>query len=80
MTSLLPAHRPALYLAPMQDVTDLPFLKVKVESSEGNNQSFLLRVTFNEKPTVGTHTGKIKVETNNKDVPLVEIPVIVVAK
>jgi tRNA-dihydrouridine synthase C len=28
MTSLLPTHRPALYLAPMQDVTDLPFLKV----------------------------------------------------
>jgi len=28
MTSLLPPHRPALYLAPMQDVTDLPFLKV----------------------------------------------------
>jgi tRNA-dihydrouridine synthase len=28
MTSLLPANRPALYLAPMQDVTDLPFMKV----------------------------------------------------
>jgi tRNA-dihydrouridine synthase len=28
MTSLFPPDRPVLYLAPMQDVTDLPFLKV----------------------------------------------------
>ncbi len=28
MRDLLPADRPALYLAPMQDVTDLPFLEV----------------------------------------------------
>ena len=28
MTSLFPAGRPALYLAPMQDVTDLPFMRV----------------------------------------------------
>lgn len=28
MIDLLPTGRPALYLAPMQDVTDLPFLKV----------------------------------------------------
>lgn len=28
MTQLLPADRPALYLAPMQDVTDLPFMRV----------------------------------------------------
>ena len=28
MTELLPAHRPALYLAPMQDVTDLTFMRV----------------------------------------------------
>ena len=28
MTDLFPADRPVLYLAPMQDVTDLPFLKV----------------------------------------------------
>ncbi len=28
MKDLLPADRPALYLAPMQDVTDLPFLEV----------------------------------------------------
>jgi tRNA-dihydrouridine synthase C len=28
MTDLLPPDRPALFLAPMQDVTDLPFLKV----------------------------------------------------
>ena len=28
MTSLFPADRPVLYLAPMQDVTDLPFMRV----------------------------------------------------
>jgi len=28
MTDLFPAERPVLYLAPMQDVTDLPFMKV----------------------------------------------------
>src|SRR6478735_6478123 len=28
MRDLLPSHRPALVLAPMQDVTDLPFMRV----------------------------------------------------
>lgn len=28
MTDLFPANRPVLYLAPMQDVTDLPFMRV----------------------------------------------------
>ena len=28
MTPLYPSGRPVLYLAPMQDVTDLPFLRV----------------------------------------------------
>lgn len=31
MTSLYPADRPVLYLAPMQDVTDLPFMRVMHE-------------------------------------------------
>ena len=60
--------------------SDLPFLVVKVESVEGNKQAYLLRVTFKERPTLGTHNGKIRVETNHKDVPLLEIPVTVVAK
>ena len=60
--------------------SDLPFIKVKVESVEGNNQTYLLRVTFSARPPLGTHTGKIKIETNHKDVPLLEIPVTVVAK
>lgn len=60
--------------------SDLPYLKVKIESAEGNGQTYLLRVGFGNKPPVGTHTGKIKIETNNKDVPLLEVPVTVIAK
>jgi hypothetical protein len=60
--------------------SDLPFLVAKVESVEGNKQTYLLRVTFKDRPTVGTHTGKLRIETNHKDVPLLEVPVTVVAK
>jgi hypothetical protein len=59
--------------------SDLPFVKVKIENSEAGGQSVLLRVGFGEKPAKGTHTGKIKIVTNNSDVKEVEVPITVVA-
>ena len=58
--------------------SDLPFIKVKIESAEGG--SITLRVGFSEKPPVGTHTGKIVIETNNPDVKTLEAPVTIHAK
>ncbi|MBI3423006.1 MAG: hypothetical protein HY011_08700 [Acidobacteria bacterium] len=60
--------------------SDLPFLKVKVESVDNNKQTYLLRIGFSEKPPVGKHAGTIKIETNNKDIPLIEVPVTVSAQ
>jgi hypothetical protein len=60
--------------------SDLPFLTIKVESKDPNGQSIVLRVGFKEKPAKGTHTGKLKIETNNSDVKFVEMPVTVNAK
>lgn len=60
--------------------SDLPFVKIKVESNEPSGRSVILRVGFNAKPPVGTHTGKIKIETNNSDVKFFEIPITVTAK
>ncbi|MDX2043570.1 MAG: hypothetical protein SF097_20300 [Acidobacteriota bacterium] len=63
--------------------SDLPFLKIKNESSNDSNpttQTIVLRVGFNEKPPVGTHSGKIKIETNNADVKVIEVPIKIVAK
>lgn len=60
--------------------SDLPFLKIKNESSDPNSQTILLRVGFSEKPPKGVHTGKIKIETNNSDVKEVEVPIKIVAK
>lgn len=59
--------------------SDLPFIKVKIESAEPNKQTYLLRVGFSDRPAKGKHQGVIKIETNNKDVPSIEIPVSVVA-
>jgi hypothetical protein len=58
--------------------SDLPFVKVKIESMEGS--SIALRVGFSEKPQVGSYTGKIKIETNNSDVKILEVPITVNAK
>lgn len=63
--------------------SDLPFLKIKNESSNDSSsatQTIVLRVGFGEKPKAGTHTGKIKIETNNPDVKVIEVPVKIVAK
>src|SRR5262249_33898048 len=59
--------------------SDLPFFKVKIESADDNGQSVVLRVGFGEKPPKGTHTGKIKIVTNNPDVKETEIPITVTA-
>ncbi len=58
----------------------LPFLKIKNESSDPTGRTVVLRVGFGEKPPVGTHTGKIKIETNNADVKEIEVPIKIVAK
>jgi hypothetical protein len=58
--------------------SDLPFLKVKVETADGG--SITLRVGFGEKPPKGTSSGKIKIETNNSDVKFLEVPITVNAK
>jgi len=60
--------------------SDLPFVKIKVESNEPTGRSVILRVGFKEKPPVGTHAGKIRVETNNSDVKFLEVPITVTAK
>ncbi len=58
--------------------SDLPFIKVKIESAEGG--SITLRVGFGEKPPIGTHTGKIIIETNNPDAKILEAPITIHAK
>lgn len=60
--------------------SSLPFLKINNESTDPTGQTIVLRVGFSGKPTVGTHTGKIKIETNNPDVKEVEVPIKIVAK
>jgi hypothetical protein len=58
--------------------SDLPFVKAKIEGIDGS--SITLRVGFSEKPPKGTHTGKIKIETNNPDVKTLEATITVNAK
>ena len=58
--------------------SDLPFIKAKVESNSG--QSVVLRIGFGAKPPVGTHKGKVRIETNNSDVNVIEVPITIVAK
>ncbi len=59
--------------------SDLPFIKAKIESSNGNGQTTVLRIGFSEKPPVGTHKGKLRIETNNATVKEIEIPITVTA-
>lgn len=59
--------------------SDLPFIKAKVESTNGNGQTIVLRIGFSEKPSVGTHKGKLRIETNNSAAKEVEIPITVTA-
>ena len=40
--------------------SDLPFIKIKVESVDNHKQTYLLRIGFSEKPPAGKHTGTIK--------------------
>lgn len=58
--------------------SDLPFIKAKVESV--NDGQIVIRVGFSEKPAKGTHTGKLRVETNHNDVKLVEVPLTINAQ
>lgn len=60
--------------------SDLPFIKAKIESVNGNGQAVVLRIGFSEKPPVGTHKGKLKIVTNNQFVKELEVPITVTAK
>jgi hypothetical protein len=60
--------------------SDLPFVKVKTETEPGAGGSIILRVGFSEKPPKGTHTGKIRIETNNADAKVLEVPITVNAQ
>lgn len=60
--------------------SDLPFIKAQVDSTGADGQSVIVRVGFNAKPTKGTHSGKLKIETNNTDVKVIEVPINVVAQ
>lgn len=60
--------------------SDLPFIKAQVESTGADGQSIVVRVGFNAKPAKGTHTGKLKIETNNTDVKVLEVPITVTAQ
>jgi len=58
----------------------LPFLKVEI-MPEASGQTCLLKVMFDkEKLTKGEYKGTIKVETNNPQVPVLEIPVTLTAQ
>jgi hypothetical protein len=60
--------------------SDLPFIKAKVESVTGNGRTFLLRIGFSDKPAKGRHHGVLKIETNNKDLPVVELALMIEAQ
>ena len=60
--------------------SDLPFVTIKVESNDPNGLAVILRVGFKDKPAKGTHTGKLRIETNNSDVKFIEVPITVTAK
>lgn len=60
--------------------SDLPFVKAKIETSDSNGQSIVLRVGFNAKPPAGAHKGVIKIETNHPTAKAIEVPISVTAK
>ncbi|MDX2033685.1 MAG: hypothetical protein SF339_23615 [Blastocatellia bacterium] len=60
--------------------SDLPFVKAKQESNDGNGSQIIMRVGFSEKPPTGTHKGILKVQTNNPMMKAFEIPITVTAK
>jgi hypothetical protein len=59
----------------------LPFIKVTVED-EVPGRSYRLKIGFSQevKLTPGNYTGTIKVETNNPDMPVVELTVSLIAQ
>lgn len=60
----------------------LPFIKVTMEAEENPGATFRLRIGFdpNVKVKPGLHEGVVKIETNNPFMPVVEIPVSLIAK
>ena len=58
----------------------LPFLKLEV-AAENSGETYLLKVGIDkEKLTKGDYKGIIKIETNNPEVPVLEIPVTLTAQ
>lgn len=60
----------------------LPFIKVTVEAEENAGATFRVKIGFdqNVKVTPGLHEGVVKIETNNPFMPVVEIPVSLIAR
>jgi hypothetical protein len=57
--------------------SDLSFVKVKRDATYGQSQMVVLRVGFSEKPSKGTHKGRIRIETNDPNTKVIEIPITV---
>ncbi len=57
----------------------LPFVKPSIESADPEGRQALVRVGFSAQPPSGVHEGTLRIETNNKEVPFVEVKVKVVA-
>ncbi len=60
----------------------LPFIKVTMEAEELAGGTFRVKVSFDKDAKIkpGLHEGVIKVETNNPFMPVVEIPVSLIAR
>jgi hypothetical protein len=66
-------------LAVRNATSTLPFVKLSIESADPEGRQALVRVGFSSQPPSGVHEGTLRIETNNKEVPFVEVKVKVVA-
>jgi hypothetical protein len=57
----------------------LPFVKATIESADQDGRQGLVRVGFSAQPPSGVHEGTVRIETNNKEVPFVEVKIKVIA-
>src|SRR4029453_765107 len=65
-------------LALRNATSTLPFVKLSIESADQEGRQALVRVGFSTQPPSGVHEGTLRIETNNKEVPFVEVKVKVV--
>jgi hypothetical protein len=66
-------------LALRNATSTLPFVKLSIESSDQEGRQALVRVGFSAQPPSGVHEGTLRIETNNKEVPFLEVKVRVIA-